>query len=219
MSPPAAPDLAAGSTGAGDADDPAPCQPASRRELFTAFSALALQGFGGVLTVVQREMVEKKRWLTPAGFIEDWTVAQILPGPNVVNLALILGDRHFGLGGALAALAGLFALPLLLVLGLTLAYQYFIDVPQVAGALRGMGAVAAGLIMATGVKLIGSLRANPMGWGVSLLLMAATFSCVALLHWSLVWTLLAVGLPAYGWAWHRLRQRTRIATQDGTHTP
>lgn len=184
-----------------------PCRPQSKRELFIAFSALAMQGFGGVLTVVQREMVEKKRWMTPAGFIEDWTAAQILPGPNVVNLALILGDRCFGLAGALVALAGLFAVPLMLVLGLTLAYQQFLDVPQVVGALKGMGAVAAGLIMATGVKLIASLRLSPMGWATSLALMAITFACVALLHWPLAWTLLAVGLPAYGWAWRRLRQR------------
>jgi chromate transporter len=193
-------------------DRPA-CQPQSKRELFLTFNALALQGFGGVLTVVQRVMVEQKRWLTPSAFVEDWTVAQILPGPNVVNLALILGDRYFGLRGALAALAGLFAVPLLLVLALTLAYQQFLDVAAVAGALKGMAAVAAGLIMATGVKLIGSLRHNPLGWAVSALFMLATFCCVALLHWPLVWTLLAVGLPAYGWTWWRLRRQQQDATR------
>ena len=62
-------------------------QPRSKTDLFVSFTLLALQGFGGVLAVVQRELVEKKRWMTREQFVEDWAVAQILPGPNVVNLA------------------------------------------------------------------------------------------------------------------------------------
>ena len=81
--------------------------PRSRADLFWSFTWLALQGFGGVLAVVQRELVEKKRWMTNEEFLEDWAVAQVLPGPNVVNLSLMLGDRYFGLRGALAALAGI----------------------------------------------------------------------------------------------------------------
>ena len=78
-------------------------QPRSLSDLFFSFTVLALQGFGGVLAVVQRELVEKKRWLTREEFVEDWAVAQIMPGPNVVNLSLMIGDRYFGLRGALAA--------------------------------------------------------------------------------------------------------------------
>ncbi|MEN9467780.1 MAG: hypothetical protein RL081_1781, partial [Pseudomonadota bacterium] len=76
--------------------------PTSKTDLFVSFSLLALQGFGGVLAVVQRELVEKKKWLTLEEFLEDWAVAQILPGPNVVNLSLMIGDRYFGMRGALA---------------------------------------------------------------------------------------------------------------------
>ena len=63
--------------------------PASLRELFFAFNRLALQGFGGVLPVAQRELVERRRWLTRDQFVEMLAVSQVLPGPNVVNLALI----------------------------------------------------------------------------------------------------------------------------------
>ena len=80
-------------------------QPRSKTDLFVSFTLLALQGFGGVLAVVQRELVEKKRWMTREQFIEDWAVAQIMPGPNVVNLSLMIGGRYFGLPGALAGLA------------------------------------------------------------------------------------------------------------------
>src|SRR5580765_2460547 len=97
-------------------------RPESPRDLFVSFTWLALQGFGGVLAVVQREMVEKKRWLSPAQFLEDWAVAQVLPGPNVINLSLMIGDRYFGLRGAIAAVAGMLTVPLVVILALALLY-------------------------------------------------------------------------------------------------
>ncbi|HRM93181.1 MAG TPA: chromate transporter, partial [Alicycliphilus sp.] len=82
-------------------------RPHSLGQLFWAFTWLALQGFGGVLAVVQRELVERRRWITNDEFIEDWAAAQILPGPNVVNLSIMVGDRYFGLRGAMVAVAGM----------------------------------------------------------------------------------------------------------------
>jgi len=70
-------------------------RPESLAQLFWAFTWLALQGFGGVLAVVQRVLVERKRWLTLEQFMEDWAVAQVLPGPNVINMAMMIGDRYF----------------------------------------------------------------------------------------------------------------------------
>ena len=93
---------------------------------------LALQGFGGVVVIVHRELVEKKGWLTQEEFIEEWAVAQIMPGPNVVNLCLMLGARYFGLPGAMAAIAGLLAVPLLVVLLAALAYAHYGSEPAVA---------------------------------------------------------------------------------------
>jgi chromate transporter len=168
-------------------------QPHSLSDLFFSFTFLALQGFGGVLAVVQRELVEKKRWMTREQFVEDWAVAQILPGPNVINLALMIGDRCFGIRGAIAAVAGMLTFPLVLVLGLALVYTHYAANPQVAGALRGMGAVAAGLITATGMKLSGALRKHPLGVSLCIALGAATFASIALLRWPLVWVLLVLG--------------------------
>ncbi|MFZ2295532.1 MAG: chromate transporter, partial [Polaromonas sp.] len=115
-------------------------QPQSLTDLFVSFTLLALQGFGGVLAIVQRELVEKKRWMTREEFIDDWAVAQIMPGPNVINLSLMIGGRYFGLKGAMVALAGMLTVPLILVLLLALVYAQFAGHPGVAGALRGMGA-------------------------------------------------------------------------------
>lgn len=174
-------------------DAPARPQPASLTDLFVSFTLLALQGFGGVLAVVQRELVEKKRWMTREEFVEEWAVAQIMPGPNVVNLSLMIGARYFGLRGALAALAGMLTFPLIVVLALALLYGQFADHPQIAGALRGMGAVAAGLIAATGLKLFGALRQHPLGVPACLALGVSTFAAIALLRWPLAWVLLGLG--------------------------
>ena len=189
------------------ADDEAP-RPRSRADLFWTFNWLALQGFGGVLAVVQRELVEKKRWLTREAFLEEWAVAQIMPGPNVLNLSMVLGARHFGLSGALAAACGLLALPLLLVLALAVLYGSVAETAVAQGALRGMGAVSAGLIAATGLKLAPALRSNPMGLAAAALVAALSFVAIAWLRLPLAWVLLGIGGPSCGWAAYRL---SRIA--------
>ena len=185
-------------------DQDARPQPQSLTDLFVSFTLLALQGFGGVLAVVQRELVEKKRWLTREEFVEEWAVAQIMPGPNVVNLSLMIGHRYFGLRGALAALAGMLTVPLVVVLLLAMVYAQFAGHPGVAGALRGMGAVAAGLIAATGLKLMGALKQHPLGLPVCIALALACFAGVALLRLPLAYVLLGLGFVACVWTYRKL---------------
>jgi chromate transporter len=192
-------------------DTPSPAgpeRPASCTDLFLTFTGLALQGFGGVLPVVQRELCERKRWLTKEQFLELLALAQVLPGPNVCNVSLMVGDRFYGARGAAAALAGMMSLPLLLVLALTALYAQFASNPIVAGALRGMGAVAAGLVIGTAFKLAGPLRRSPMGLTACLLLGFASFVMIALLRWPLVWVLLGLAPLAWGFAaWRLLRHQ------------
>ncbi len=185
---------------------PAQNQPGSLRELFFAFNRLALQGFGGVLPVAQRELVERLRWLDKEQFVEMLAISQVLPGPNVVNLALMFGDRCFGVRGALAALGGMLLAPLVIVLALTALYAEFAQWPMVSGALRGMGAVAAGLVLSTGLKLLATLKRNAMGLPLSLGFAALTFAATAWLRWPLVWVIVGLGSLAMAVAWHRLRE-------------
>jgi len=156
------------------------------------------------MAVVQRELVEKKCWLTREEFLEEWAVAQVMPGPNVVNLAIMIGDRHFGLRGAVAALAGMLALPLVLVLLAALAYAHWATHPAVAGAIRGMGAVAAGMIGGMGLKLMPALRQHPLGLLLSGLIAVAAFVAVAWWRVPLPWVLLVLGLLAYGLTWRKV---------------
>jgi chromate transporter len=127
-----------------------------------------------------------------------------MPGPNVVNLSMMIGGRYFGLPGALAALAGMLAFPLLVVLALAVLYGNVAEYPVAQNALRGMGAVAAGLITATGIKLIAALDKNAMGMGACIGLAALTFIAIALLRWPLLWVLLGIGGAACLWAYRKL---------------
>ncbi|MFZ6751588.1 chromate transporter [Undibacterium sp. Ren11W] len=179
-------------------------QPSSLADLFISFTLLALQGFGGVLAIVQRELVEKKRWLTKEEFIEDWAVAQIMPGPNVVNLSMMIGSRYFGLPGALAALAGMLSLPLLIVLLVALLYAQVATHPGVAGALRGMSAVTAGMIIATALKLAPALNRNPLGWRSCLVFSALCFVSIGWLRIPLVYVLISLGGAACYLAYRKL---------------
>jgi len=152
-----------------------------------------MQGFGGVVAIVQRELVERRQWLTEDEFLADWAVAQVMPGPNVVNLSLMIGGRYFGLGGALAALAGMLALPLVVVLLLALLHARMGDDARVAGAFRGMAAVSAGMFGAAGLKLAAALVRNPLPLAWCAILGVAAFILVALLQVSLALVLLGVG--------------------------
>ena len=184
-------------------------RPASPWALFVAFSLLALQGFGGVIAIAQRVVVEQRRWLTKTEFLELLAAGQVLPGPNVVNLSLMIGGRYFGLPGALAALTGMLAAPLVIVLLLAALYGSVADTAAAQGALKGMGAVAAGLITASGIKLIAALYKNAMGLWVFIGLAAITFVAIALLRLPLAWVLLVVGGGACLWAYRVLGGQDR----------
>jgi chromate transporter len=182
-------------------DAPGLARPSSKTDLFLSFTWLALQGFGGVLAVVQRELVDKKRWMSREQFVEDWAVAQILPGPNVVNLSMMIGGRYFGLPGALSALAGMLLAPLVVALVLVALIGTWAETRDAQAALRGMGAVAAGLITATGIKLIVALDKNALGKAACAGLAAVTFVAIAWLRWPLAGVLLGIGGVACLWAY------------------
>lgn len=167
--------------------------PETLHQFFWGMLTLALQGVGGIQVIAHREIVEKQRWLTHQEFLEEWAVAQVIPGPSVINLCLLLGFRWFGLSGALTALSGLVILPLGLILLLALFYSRHEDLVALTGALRGMGAVASGLIMASALKLTSTYLTNPLGPQLSVALTVVAFLVTALLHWPLYVAILIWG--------------------------
>lgn len=182
---------------------PTTARPARVADLFWAFNRLALQGFGGVLPVAQRELVERLRWLTREQFLELLSLSQVLPGPNIINLGLILGDRFLGWRGGVAAVAGMMLVPTALVLALAAAATQLSSVPQVTGALRGMGIVAAGLVLSTALKLAPGLQRNIVGLPAAAALVALTALAIGGLRWPLAAVVLGLGVVAVVWAWRR----------------
>jgi len=183
---------------------PMTARPQSPAELFRAFTVLAMQGFGGVLPIAQRELVERRRWLTREQFAELLSVGQVLPGPNIVNMALMIGDRFFGWRGAMAAMAGILALPLVIVLVLATLYAQIATQAMAAGAMRGMGAVAAGLVFAMAIKLAPTLKKNPMPLALCGAAALATWAVVGLLRVPMAYAVLALGGLLVALAWRRL---------------
>lgn len=174
--------------------DTPPLRPASRWELFLAFTSIGLQGFGGVLAVTERVLCEQRRWLTQKEFTEVLAIAQTLPGPNVCNVAVIVGNQFLGWRGSSAALAGMITIPLVIVLSLAAFYARFSTLPAIGGAVRGMGVVSAGVILGTAIKLGGALRSNVLGGLICAGAAGATFVAVALLRWPLISVLGGLGL-------------------------
>ena len=205
------------------AEAPATGRPASLRELFIAFTLLALQGFGGVIAVAQRELCERRRWLDAREFVDMLASAQVLPGPNVCNLSLMVGDRFFGWRGALTALAGMIAAPMALMLLIAWGLDQASSLPHaqglIRGALGGVAAVAAGQIIGTVLKLSAPLRSHELGWPACLGLAALALLLVVHWHWPLVHVLLGLGglacLASYG----LLRRQARQAGAGQTAQP
>jgi chromate transporter len=129
--------------------------------LFKAFLGIGLMGFGGVLAIARRMLVEDRRWLTPAEFTDLLALCQFLPGGNIMNLSVAVGLRFRGWRGAVAAIVGLVAVPCVIVVGLGIVYDHFFRHPVVARVFAGLGAAAAGLLIAVSIKIAAPLRTRP----------------------------------------------------------
>jgi chromate transporter len=182
-------------------------------QLYVAFTLLALQGFGGVIAVAQRELCERRRWLDAQDFVELLASAQVLPGPNVCNLSLMIGDRFFGWRGALVALAGMISAPLVLMLTLAWLMGEAANVGRlhgvIQGALGGIAAVAAGQIVGTVLKLAAPIKDHVLGWPTCAALAGGAFAMMAWAHWPLVWVLLGLGSLTCVGTYGLLRRRAK----------
>ena len=150
--------------------------------LFAAFLKTSMYGFGGPIVWARRIIVEERHWLGDAEFTEILSFCQFLPGPNVVSATVCIGAKFRGLAGALAALAGFILVPW--TVGFVLG-AFFLSYAQTAvlqGILRGVTAAAAGLIIATGIRLLLPHRHRP----IALAFAALAFVGLAVLKFSLL---------------------------------
>ena len=112
-------------------------------------------------------------------------------------MSVIIGARFHGPLGSAAALGGLLTVPLITILTLAVLYQRFGQLPGVDAALRGVGAAAAGLVLATGLRMARSIGRTPR----VLVFLVAAFVAVAVLRWPLVPVLLGLAPVSVLAAW------------------
>ena len=158
------------------------------------FASIGLSSFGGGLTAwVRREVVQRRGWLDDQQFLSGYALSQLVPGATNVNLAVFIGTQMRGARGAMACFAGLTAPPLLIILVLGAIYFGMRGLPggnTLSVALTGMGAVAIGLNLGTGVRLArrGIRRVIPG------LIMTAVALSIGVLGFPLI-TVLAIMIP------------------------
>ncbi|BDT77652.1 chromate transporter [Polynucleobacter yangtzensis] len=156
------------------------------KQLFIGFSKIGMSGFGGVLPWARRTLVEREKILTSEEFSAILGICQIVPGPNVVNLAVCVGSRFGGARGAVAAALGLTLGPIAIVMLLATLYEHYSHLDTVQGILRGISAVGVGLIASTGFKML----RDEFQYPAMLLVVLITILAATYFHLGLGWVVL-----------------------------
>jgi chromate transporter len=173
----------------------------SRRALFAGFLKMGLLGFGGVLPWARRVMVDERGWLDDREFAELIGLCQVLPGPNVVNLSVIIGARCQGLAGSAIALTAILFIPVGVMLLIAVFYASLAHDVLARNAIAGASAAAAGLILGTALRLL--IQTKPPFRGM--LAGGAAFVLVGVLQWPLLWVIPALICIAVAAEWHAAR--------------
>src|SRR2546425_2739117 len=170
--------------------------PCTLGELLVYFLRLGTTGFGGPIALVgymQRDLVEKRRWISRQDYVEGLALAQLAPGPLAAQLAIYLGWIRGGVTGA--TLVGVaFVLPsFVMVLAISALYLRYGGLAWMQGAFYGIGAAVIAIIARSAYKLVRmTLARDRLLWvlfAVSALVTASTES-------ELVWVFLSCGVVA-----------------------
>lgn len=172
-----------------DAPAVAPVARPSLLSVALAFASISSTSFGGGQKASIRHQVTSRGWMDAEGFMDGLELAQVLPGPNILNLAIYCGQKVRGLPGAVAAFLGASVPPFVIILVAGALYFKFASNPYVHGGLRGCAVGALGLTIGNAIELTWDERHD---W-VRLVLLAVTAAVVALFHMSLLLVLVIFG--------------------------
>lgn len=156
------------------------------KDLFLGFLKIGLMGFGGVAAIARHIIVVDRAWLSEKEYASILGIGQVLPGPNVVNASIMIGDRFRGPLGSISALGGLMTMPLLILIALAALYQQFSGLPEVQAGIAGTAAAAAGLVVGTALKMARKLKPTRMALVFGLI----AFGAVGLAHLPMLPTVL-----------------------------
>jgi chromate transporter len=180
---------------------PAPERRLSLAELFFGFASAGLSGFGGVMPFARRMIVEDRRWMTDLEFAEVLGLGQFLPGPNIVNVSVLIGSRYNGWLGSVAAFLGLMLPPFVISIILGILYARYGHLPLVQHVFTGITAAASGLLLGTAGKLARPLLRRPP----AIVFLVLAFVAIALLRYPLlaVLVVLAPFSVLAAWPWRK----------------
>jgi chromate transporter len=156
--------------------------------LFTEFLKVSLCSFGGGLVWARRSVVDRRHWMSQREFADTLSLCQFLPGPNVIGIAVCVGAKLRGAMGALAALSGFVLIPCAVGFALGTLYLQSAKLAVVQNILGGVSAVAAGMLIATGVRLMMPHLGRP----VAILFVALAFAGVVFTELPLLVVLLGL---------------------------
>ena len=169
--------------------------------IFWIFFQIGSLSVGGGLTAwLYREIVEKRRLMPEADFMGAMTLAQVLPGINMTNLSVYVGQRLRGMQGALVAMLGLILVPFFAIITVGSIYAQLKANPAVHHFLDGMAATAVGLLLAMGIKAAKVTRMQPLQLAIA----GIVIVLVGVLRLPMVPVILSLAPISVALAWQRV---------------
>ena len=145
--------------------------------LFLAFFKIGLFTFGGgyaMIAVIERELVEKKKWIEHEEFMDVIAIAESTPGPLAINTATYIGYKVCGFFGSLFATLGVVLPSFIIIFVISLFFDAFLQLEYVRYAFNGIQACVAFLILSAGIKMFKSLKKTL----ISVVLFSLTTACL-----------------------------------------
>jgi chromate transporter len=177
-----------------------PLEPASLTALFLVCLKIGLISFGGGLSGwLYREFVERHRWIDADDFASSLAISQMLPGANVINLVVCMGEQLRGPAGAIAAAFGFLVGPFFAVIGLSAIIDRISDAVPLQAALSGVAAAATGLLVLICWHGVRRASRHPSG----LIVVAVVAAMVGLLKWPLLAVVACIAPVSIALRWKR----------------
>ena len=172
--------------------------------LFMLFMKIGLFTFGGgyaMISLIRREFIEKRKWVTATEFTDMIAISESTPGPLAINSATYVGYKIGGFWGALLSTVGVVIPSFVIIYVISLFLEQFLELAAVAAAFKGIQVAVAFLILSAGVKMFKEMDKTPITVIMAVLVFAVMILLdVFSLSFSSIWLILigaGVGLAAY----------------------
>ncbi len=146
-------------------------------KIFWTFFKIGLFTFGGgyaMIAVVEREIVEKKKWIPQEEFLDIIAIAESTPGPLAINSATYVGYKICGVLGSVFATLGVVLPSFTIIFIISLFFDAFLGLEYVGYAFRGIQACVAFLIVSAGFKMLKGVKKTPL----NIILLCLTIGCM-----------------------------------------